>query len=215
MKPEIIIYDFDGVICDSVHIKTNAFVELYNQFSIAVQNDVKQYHLQNGGISRLEKIKYFQSVILGLPTSEESVQIMANRFADLVKEKVIASPYIIGVKEFLEKHAIDCLQFICTGTPQYEITEIVKSRGINNLFKSVYGSPKSKTQIIRQILNETKSTPDDCIFFGDAMTDYEAAIECKIKFVGIKNENTIFPPNTFVIDNFLDHKLDIFSLLVY
>lgn len=212
MKPKIIIFDFDGVICDSVHVKTDAFVELYSGYSTAVQNDVKKYHLQNGGISRFEKIKYFQSKLLGLPVSEESIKVIADRFADLVKEKVIESPYINGAKEFLEKQTGECLQFICTGTPEFEIIEIIERRGLTYLFESIYGSPKSKTEIIHQILDETKSTSDECIFFGDALTDYKAAIACNIPFVGVMNNDTVFPDGTQLIKDFNDPKLEIFDL---
>jgi beta-phosphoglucomutase-like phosphatase (HAD superfamily) len=41
MKPEIIIYDFDGVIANSVNIKTEAFVELYKNYDIDIQNAIK------------------------------------------------------------------------------------------------------------------------------------------------------------------------------
>jgi hypothetical protein len=40
--------------------KTNAFVELYKDYSSDIQNQVRHYHLMNGGISRFEKIRYFQ-----------------------------------------------------------------------------------------------------------------------------------------------------------
>jgi phosphoglycolate phosphatase-like HAD superfamily hydrolase len=212
MRPKVLIFDFDGVICDSVHVKTDAFVELYRDYSFAVQNEVKKYHLQNGGISRFEKIKYFQSELLGLPASEESVKVIADRFAGLVKEKVIVSPFINGAKEFLEKHANDCLQFICTGTPEFEIIEIIERRGLTNLFESLYGSPKTKTEIIHKILNDTRCTPDECIFLGDAMTDYKAAIACNIPFIGIMNNDTFFPDGTQLIVDFNDPKLEIFDL---
>ena len=65
MKPKILIYDFDGVICDSVGLKTDAFVELYSSENENIQKLVKVYHLTNGGISRFEKIKYFETVLLG------------------------------------------------------------------------------------------------------------------------------------------------------
>lgn len=212
MKPKIIIFDFDGVICDSVNVKTDAFVELYSGYSTAVQNEVKKYHMQNGGVSRFEKIKYFQSELLGLTVSEESLKVIADRFADLVKEKVIASPYIKGAKEFLEKHAGGCLQFICTGTPEFEILEIIKRRKLLGLFKSIYGSPKSKTEIIHQILDQTKSSPEECIFFGDAMTDYKAAKSYNIPFVGLMNNDTVFPDGTEIISDFNDAKLEKFNL---
>jgi beta-phosphoglucomutase-like phosphatase (HAD superfamily) len=123
MKPKVLIYDFDGVICDSVGLKTDAFVELYNTENESIQKLVREYHLANGGISRFEKIKHFETVLLGKVYSEDENVKLAQKFAELVKEKVISSPFIVGVKEFLEKHSTDTLQYICTGTPEFEIKD--------------------------------------------------------------------------------------------
>lgn len=212
MKPEIIIYDFDGVICHSVHVKTKAFVELYKDHSADIQSLVRQYHIDNGGISRFEKIKYYQTQLLGLPYSETEVNELAEQFAGLVKEKVIASPYVEGVMNFLEKHVSDTNQFICTGTPEFEIVEIITRKKLGYLFSGVYGSPNSKPDIIRKILSDTGMKPEQCLFFGDAITDYKAALVCQVSFVGIKNSDTIFPEGTLLIDNFNDPKLRIYNL---
>ena len=64
-KYSALIFDFDGVILDSVSIKTEAFAELYLQYGKIIQNKVVQYHLKHGGISRYNKIKYFHSEFLG------------------------------------------------------------------------------------------------------------------------------------------------------
>ena len=36
-KIKAIIYDFDGVICDSVNVKTEAFGEMYAQYGKEIQ----------------------------------------------------------------------------------------------------------------------------------------------------------------------------------
>jgi beta-phosphoglucomutase-like phosphatase (HAD superfamily) len=212
MKPKVLIYDFDGVICDSVGLKTDAFVELYNTENESIQELVKEYHLANGGISRFEKIKYFETVLLGKIYSEEENNSIAKKFAELVKEKVISSQFIVGVMEFLEKHSTDTLQYICTGTPEFEIKEIIKRRGIDHLFKGLYGSPTIKSAIIQKIISEVGCNKEDCLFFGDALTDYKAAYDTNVRFIGIKNDETVFPEGTFTIENFTDNKLKNFEL---
>ena len=65
MKQKILIYDFDGVICDSVGLKTDAFVELYNTENESIQKLVREYHLANGGISRFSfGLRPFSSAFL-------------------------------------------------------------------------------------------------------------------------------------------------------
>ena len=86
MKQKILIYDFDGVICDSVHIKTEAFVELYASYDIEIQQAVKDHHLKHGGISRFEKFNYFESELLGNTITEKRIEELAQSFTLLVKE---------------------------------------------------------------------------------------------------------------------------------
>jgi len=199
--PDIIIYDFDGVICDSVNIKTEAFAELYQSYGKGVQQAVKEYHLAHGGISRHEKFRYFQSILLGESVNQQKIDALADQFSLLVKQKVIASKYILGVIDFLKANE-GKKQFICTGTPQNEIEDIVEKKGIKALFEEVYGSPRTKIEIIQTIMDKNSVSPKDCIFFGDAMTDYDAAKACSIPFVGIINEDTLFPEGTILINDF-------------
>ena len=208
MQKKIIIYDFDGVICESVHIKTEAFLALYEEYSTDIKNQIKEYHLEHGGISRFKKIKYFESNILKKPVSNEKIEILSNKFSCLVKDKVIKSKYILGAREFLENHSNYYKQYICTGTPEDEILEIADQKGISNFFDGIYGSPTIKVDIINKILKENHASPQDCIFFGDAMTDYNASLACNVLFVGIKNKDTIFPKHTFLIDNFNNLELE-------
>ena len=201
--PEVIIYDFDGVICDSVNVKTEAFVELYKNEGAEIQAQVREYHLLNGGISRFEKFRYFQSALLKKEVSENDINVLADKFAALVKEKVISSAYITGAYEFIKKNSSK-QQFICTGTPEIEILEIAERKGISHFFQHLYGSPKTKTEIIDMILTQTSVNKEKCIFFGDAMTDYKAAKSCNIPFIGIKNTDTKFPSGTALIEDFND-----------
>jgi phosphoglycolate phosphatase-like HAD superfamily hydrolase len=207
MKPKLIFYDFDGVICDSVNIKTEAFAELYKQYGLEIQEKVVRYHIENGGISRFEKIKYFQKNLLFSNISENEISIIADRFQHLVKEKVINSAYINGVEDFIKNNSTNTLQFICTGTPETEILEIVKRRGLTPYFKGVFGSPNTKSEIIKKVLKTTNIEVSKTIFIGDAMTDYKAALENNIPFIGIKSEENIFPIGTIVINDFKDNKL--------
>ena len=59
-----IIFDFDGVILDSVDVKTKAFKQMYSIYGDDVMRKVVDYHLLNGGISRYEKFKYFHENFL-------------------------------------------------------------------------------------------------------------------------------------------------------
>lgn len=210
MKIDAIIYDFDGVICDSVNIKTEAFALMYQSYGDEIQKKVIKYHLDNGGISRFEKIKYFHQHFLNINLKNEEINNLANTFSDLVKINVIKSNYIPGALEFIKKNHKKTLQFICTGTPQIEIIEILKRRDIINYFNKVYGSPQKKESIIKEILDTTNLDTKNILYFGDAMTDYNAANEFNISFIGVLNNTSNFPPQTKVISDFENLQIDDF-----
>jgi len=204
MKAKAIIYDFDGVICDSVNLKTEAFAKLYEEYGKHIQDQVVDYHIHHGGISRVEKIKYYHNQLLGKEICDEEIKKFSEQFSLLVKKKVIDAPFINGADIFINKHASDILQFICTGTPEDEILEITEEKKISHLFRGIYGSPKKKTQIIAHILAKTGLLPSEMLYFGDALTDYNAALFFNIPFIGIQNFDTTFPSNTNIIKDFTE-----------
>ena len=54
-----IIFDFDGVIAESVHIKSSAFSDLYKSYGEDIVKRVVKHHEANGGMSRYKKIRYY------------------------------------------------------------------------------------------------------------------------------------------------------------
>ncbi len=202
-----IIYDFDGVVCDSVNVKTEAFAEMYKPYGDHIVRQVVNYHLLNGGVSRLEKFKYFHDKFLGIEIDQAKVHQMAEQFASLVMHKVIISEFIPGSFEFIKSRSENYLQFICTGTPESEILEILRQRNLSSFFNGIYGSPEKKAGIIKRIASEFNLSSEEMIFFGDSMTDYDAALEMGVDFLGIINEHTVFPNGTKLIENFQNKKL--------
>ena len=59
-----IFWDFDGVIIDSMKIKGDGFIELFENYNLEQVRLLEKYHYANGGISRFDKIKYFYNQIL-------------------------------------------------------------------------------------------------------------------------------------------------------
>lgn len=196
------IYDFDGVICDSVNIKTEAFESLYSSYGQDVVKKVREYHLLNGGISRFEKFKFFSESILNKKISKTELEILGIKFSEIVLKKIINTPINPGVIEFIESNISHSLHFICSGTPQEEMTQIIIEKRLGKYFNGVFGSPDSKSKIINHILSKYELEPNQVLFFGDAMTDYNAAKDTSIDFIGIENKDTNFPHDTNSIKSF-------------
>ena len=183
-KIKAIIFDFDGVIVESVRIKLYAFAELYSEYGEVVQEKVKSHHLYNGGMSRFEKIKYYHNEYLGMKIMESEISELAKKFSDLVVKKVIEAPYVRGAYEFLEKYNSYYDFFICSGTPQDEIRLICRERKIDKFFLEILGSPKIKSDLVKNIKYEHKYRTDEMVLVGDAISDLIAANQNRINFVG-------------------------------
>ena len=71
----LIVFDFDGTLCDSADVKTDAFYDLYlENHGPAFAASVKQHHLANVGVSRYDKIRYVETEMLGNQPSDDDVE---------------------------------------------------------------------------------------------------------------------------------------------
>ncbi len=177
-----IFFDFDGVIVDSVNVKTKAFEKLYLKYGKNIAKKVVEHHRANGGMSRFEKFKLYHSMFLGSELSSLEVNQLAKEFSILVKEGVINSPEVNGSHKFLKKYNNKYNMFIITGTPTNESREICYSRGINYCFREVCGSPQKKDYWIKYLLKKYSLKISETIFVGDALADYDAAQSGEILF---------------------------------
>ncbi len=186
-KAKTIFWDFDGVIKDSVSIKSEAFERLFQPFGDEVSKKVKKHHEENGGMSRFEKLPIYLEWA-GKNSSKSLVLEYEKKFSKIVMQKVIDSPWVVGVLDYLKKNAKKQQFFIVTATPHAEIIKILKELKIIKLFKQVVGSPTSKKIAINQLLIKHKIKSDYALMIGDSNSDYEAAIENKVKFILRKTE---------------------------
>ena len=201
MKWQAVFFDFDGVILDSVHVKTEAFAQMFRRFGPDVEQAVVAYHQEHGGISRFEKFKHYYKNLLHAPISEDQLQALGEEFSELVLAKILESPFVDGAYETLEKLSIEKVPaFVVTGTPEEEIRFIVNKRGLSAFFQEVHGSPRYKDDIIMDIIGRRGFDPTRCLFLGDAISDYMAAQSTGTKFQGIVPEgaNSPFPAGTLI-----------------
>ncbi|WP_420264765.1 HAD family hydrolase [Candidatus Magnetominusculus dajiuhuensis] len=189
-----IIFDFDGVLVESVDIKTRAFARVFEPEGETVMDRVVEYHLQNAGVSRFDKFRYIYETILERPLSAARFDALCGQFAELVVDEVSRAPFVKGALEFLNGYAMSIYTcFVSTATPQEEIEEIIRHRAMQNYFKAVHGAPKKKTAIVQEILDTHGIHPDTAIYVGDAMSDYRAAAANHVPFIArVKGDIEIF-----------------------
>ena len=198
-KWQAVFFDFDGVILDSVDVKTRAFATMFRPYGPEVEKAVVDYHLVHGGVSRFEKFKYYYENLIKQQITGELLEELGNQFNQLVLNEVLEAPFIEGALETLQQlKEQDVPAFVVSGTPQEEIQMIVEKKNLGRYFVEVHGSPRKKHEILEDIVARYEFITDKCLFIGDAMTDYEAARESGIKFLGIVHKIAVtpFPPDT-------------------
>jgi len=188
MKIKNIFFDFDGVIAESVNAKTDAFREMYIGYGPEIADKVVDYHIRNGGVSRFEKIRYWEKEFFNRDISEEELQTLANKFSSLVLTKVIESDRVDGVVDFLNKYAKELKFWIITGTPTTEIEIIAEKRELSDFFIGIHGSPEKKKFWTEYLIQEHGLNREETLFLGDATTDYDAAKHSNLFFALRDNE---------------------------
>ncbi|MFL2565853.1 MAG: HAD family hydrolase [Schleiferiaceae bacterium] len=176
------IFDFDGVIKESVRVKSDAFMKLYEDEGVEFQRRIELFHLRNGGVSRYEKFKVWNRW-LGRDDSNESIDELSKKFSNLVVENVVSSPYIKGAIDAIKKiKNSSLLSFVATGTPDNEIISIMSRLKLSSSFKEIHGSSRNKSEIIEDVIERYHLETDKILFIGDAQTDYYAAINLGLDF---------------------------------
>lgn len=200
-----IIFDFDGVILDSIPVKTEGFKILFSEFDKVAIDKLVTYHLANGGKSRYAKIEYFFSEILKQPITEELVVVYANKYSQITKEELAKEKYIIQeTLQYIKSNYSKYRMHIASGADHQDLEYICDKLGLKKYFLSTQGSPKVKSEIVSEIMNSNNYNDSETILIGDSNNDYEAAKLNNIDFyaynnISLKNKHKY-------IDSFLGFK---------
>lgn len=187
-----ILFDFDGVILDSMPIRDSGFEKIFEKFDKGIVGKLLDYNNENGGLSRYVKIKYFFNKLLNKEISEEEINRYAENFSTLMREKLRDKKYLISETfEFIKDNFDKYNLHIVSGSDEEELQYLCKVLKINEYFLSINGSPKHKNELVRNVLIENKYSAKETVLIGDSVNDYNAAMENGITFYGYNNPSLI------------------------
>jgi beta-phosphoglucomutase-like phosphatase (HAD superfamily) len=187
---EAFFFDFDGVLADSVEVKTEAYAKMFESYGGDIVARVVDHHRQHGGMTRAEKLAYYHSSFVEQPLVKEELLRRCDEFSVLVVDKVVAAEEIPGAESFVKQCRIHAPCFVVSATPDDEIMEIVQRRGIKDYFSDIRGSSASKRRHIASLADKYGLHTERCLFFGDAESDYRAAEAHGMPFIGIVPDKT-------------------------
>ena len=179
---EAILWDFDGVIKDSVTVKGEAYRSAFEEFfDLEIGLQVRDFHLRNGGMSRYEKIPICLRNICNVESEALDMKLQ-ERFAEIVVERVCSSDWVPGVVEFLERRFNQNLNFVLSATPHDELGTILSRLDLLR-FDDWGGSPTKKAELGAKFLFDFGLAPTEGCFIGDSFVDYQAADQLGIPFI--------------------------------
>ncbi len=183
VAPQLVIFDFDGVIVESNAIKDRAFYTLYLPYGEAAAQRANELHMLNPGASRYEKFAIIHREVLGCEITSRESQALGQGFTALCFEAVCDCPLVAGAEEFLTIYSKRLTLALASATPEEELVAIVEKRGLSRHFRHAFGKPPSKVENLHRILTCENLAPDRAVFVGDQPSDRDAARQVGVPFV--------------------------------
>lgn len=187
---QILLWDFDGVILDSVSIRDEGYWHVLKKYPAEEVEKLIEFQQANGGLSRYVKFRYFYEEILGKEISDEKVNEFARQFSDYMVKKLADTDLLItDTLEFIREYHKKYTMHIVSGSDENELRYLCRELNIDHFFKSIHGSPMPKINLVKNILAEHNYPPEHAALIGDSVNDFDAAYKNNIRFFGYNNPN--------------------------
>lgn len=183
-----ILWDFDGVIMDSMPIREKGFEIVLAGHSKEEVDHLMKFHRENGGLSRYVKFRYFFEEVKRQQILEEEVKKYAQQFSEVMLENLIDHSLLIAdALNFIKNNHQKYKMHVVSGSDQKELRHICRELDVEKYFKSIHGSPTPKKQLVKELLEKNAYSTGETVLIGDSINDHEAAVENGIDFYGYNN----------------------------
>jgi phosphoglycolate phosphatase-like HAD superfamily hydrolase len=188
-KLTTLLWDFDGVILDSMPVREIGFVEIFKEFPKSQVDDLLHFHNVNGGWSRYVKIEHFFKNIAEVDYTKQDILDYAENFSKIMKKELTHPKRLIADSVDYIKHYHNVQNFhVVSGSDGTELNFLCKELGIAQYFLSIHGSPTPKIELVKNLMEKHSYDIKSTGLIGDSHNDHEAASENDILFYGYNNE---------------------------
>ncbi len=211
MALKCLAFDCDGVLLDSVPVKTKAFARLVEDYGQEAQDRFVMYHTMHGGVNRSLKFAWFFQEFLNREITPEESREWGKRFEDLALDEVRKCDLIPGALDTLKRWRGILPLYVCTGAPEQEVAKVLQEKGLEKYFTGIYGYPPIKSRLLAEIINDAGVLPQETLMVGDATTDRDAAEENDTQFYGVGPDlkGNLFPwsMNLIPLNNWIEEHI--------
>jgi len=178
LKPPLLVFDFDGTICPSFHLFIEHLNALSEQYGHGKVQPDQIENLRN--LSARKVVGVLGVSRLKLPFLIRRIRINAQKqllelnplsgLSEVIREfkkrgfslGILTSNTEVNVRLYLQKHNIDCFDFIYSG---------------NNVF--------GKGAHLKAILKKSGLNPKEVMYIGDEARDMEAAKKAEVAAIAV------------------------------
>ncbi|MGY0034897.1 HAD family hydrolase [Pedobacter sp. NJ-S-72] len=187
-KYKVLLWDFDGVIMDSMPIRSKGFELVLAEYPKEQVEQLMAFHEANGGLSRYVKFRYFFEEIRKESITDDEVLALAGKFSEIMLSLLMDENLLIQDSvSFIRNNWQKFEMHIVSGSDGKELRIINDSLDLSSFFKTINGSPTPKKQLVEAVLADNQYDKKDVILIGDSINDFDAASFNDISFAGYNN----------------------------
>ncbi len=116
-----------------------------------------------------------------LPAESEAC---GKKFVRYCLEAVLAAPLVPGFLDVATRWRGRVPLYVASGTPQYELEEVLRHKELDAYFSGIYGTPPAKAALLLRAVRDCGAAPEKTVMIGDSKTDMDAAIIAGTLFYG-------------------------------
>jgi phosphoglycolate phosphatase len=183
-RVKALVFDFDGTLIKSKHIKRSAWSKVFGQ-DLALTKALGVVLAASGESSRYliirETLETVHGVILPGDPLEAKIDEYARRYGALVFEATRRCEELPGASNLLSRLAGIVSVYCSSNTPERELRELIEQRCWTPHFVGIYGYPRRKQETLARLIEDEGFASDEVLVVGDGWSDREAA-----NFVGAR-----------------------------
>ena len=161
-------------------MKGRVFADLFAAPDEPLYQTILKHHMLNLGVSRGQKLKHY--IQLSGSTSTET-ELWNDCHARML-EAVGASPWVSGFEFFLNALRNAAVELaVVTAMPSNDARNLLENNGLDWLAAHVNGGEEKSTRLKK--LGKSQSSGHSCCYFGDQLSDLDAAKRAGWDFIGV------------------------------
>lgn len=188
-KISAVIFDCDGVMFDSRQANINFYNHLLERYGLPLMNEDKVAFVHMNTADK--SVRY---IFDGTPfTDEAQAYRMQMDYTPFIRDMVIEP----GLKNLLGKLKPQVGLAVATNRSN-TIKEVLEQNGLSRFFDIVVSSldvdnPKPHPEPVHKILDFFNIGPDQAVYVGDSLIDFETAAAAGVCFIAYRNGNLETP----------------------